>query len=78
MELKDIVLKLVGEVRPVGETNSDSVSFESLKELCRLTSELVDVIDSVGYDFKDSYEYSVKRSSEYAQNFLTETIGITE
>ncbi len=30
----DVVKKLIGEVRPVGETNTDNARFENLKALC--------------------------------------------
>lgn len=72
----EIVNKLIGPVRPVGETNTDNERFENLKNLCKLVDELVTEIDAVGCDFRDSYEFSVKRASEYASSFLTETIGI--
>lgn len=73
---KEIVETLIGKIRPVGETNTDTQRFENLKEMCELVNELVSEIDSVSYDFKDSYEHSVKKSSEYAKNFLTEKLGI--
>lgn len=73
---KEIVKKLIGEIRPVGETNTDEQRFENLKEICELVNELVSEIDSVSYDFKDSYEHSVKKASEYAKNFLTKELGI--
>lgn len=76
MELKEIVMKLTGSIRPLGETNTDNERFENLKALCELTNELVSEIDKVSYDFKDSYEFSVKRASDYAYNFLKNTIGI--
>lgn len=78
MELKDIVLRLVGPVDPVGETNTDNERIENLKALCELAEHLVCVIDEVAYRNKDSYEYSVKRSGEYAFNFINKNLGINE
>lgn len=72
----EIVKKLIGPIRPVGETNTDNERFENLKNLCQLVDDLVTEIDSVGCDFKDSHEFSVKRASEYASKFLTDTIRI--
>ena len=72
MELTEIVMKSVGKIRPVGETNQDNINFENLKTLCDLVRNLVSEIDSVAYDFKDSYEFSVKRASDYANDFLIE------
>lgn len=76
MEIKDIVLKLVGDVNPIGETNTDNKRFENLKVLCELVNELVGIIDNVHYSNKDFQEFSIKRASEYANNFLTNNLGI--
>lgn len=76
MEIKEIVLKLVGNVHPIGETRTDNANFENLKMLCELVDKLVGVIDSVNYANKDSHEFSRKRASEYARDFLTDTLGI--
>lgn len=71
-----IVEKLVGEINPVGETNEDEVRFENLKIMCDLANSLISRIDDVAYKNKDRYEFSIKRSAEYAEKFLTEKIGI--
>lgn len=76
MEIKDIVLKLVGDVNPIGETNTDNKRFENLKVLCELVNELVGIIDNVHYSNKDFQEFSIKRASDYARDFLTDTLGI--
>lgn len=76
MELKDIVLKLIGEVKPVGESNEDEKRFENLKNLCSLTDDLLTVIDKIVM-CKDDYRSSVKEAGEYADKFLTK-IGIEE
>lgn len=44
--------------------------------MCELANLLIADIDAVAYDFRDSYEASVKRSAEYARNYLTREIGI--
>lgn len=72
----EIVKKLIGEVRPVGETNTDNQRFENLKNLCDLTNQLVSMIDDVSHLNKDRQEYSMKRAGEYAHGFLTNTLGI--
>jgi uncharacterized protein YaaR (DUF327 family) len=78
MEIHEIVEKLIGPINPVGETNADDKRFENLKKLCAVVNELVTDIDNVAYHYKDSQEYSVKRAADYAKNFLTNTLGITE
>lgn len=76
MELKDVVLKLIGDVQPVGSTHIDEDRFENLKVLCRLVNELVCEIDSVSADNKDRHEFSVREMVSYVDNFLTNTLGI--
>ena len=78
MELREIVLRLTGPVTPVGETNTDNTRFDNLKTLCSLTNELISVIDSVAYDNRNAYEFSVKRAAEYASKTITTTFGIKE
>lgn len=72
----EIVENLVGEINPVGETKEDEVRFENLKVMCDLANNLISRIDDVAYKNKNRYEFSIKRSAEYAGKFLTEQIGI--
>ncbi len=72
----EIVRKLIGPIIPVGETNQDDQRFENLKETCELVNELIIGIDYIARTYKDSYEFSVSRSQEYATNFLTNKLGI--
>ncbi len=72
----DIVQRLIGKIRPIGETNEDEKRFENLKAMCELTEILISEIDEVGYDFKNRVEYSMKEASEYASNFLITNLGI--
>jgi len=74
----DIVNKLVGKINPVGETNTDNERFENLKEMCKLVDNFIVEIDNVGYENRESNEFSVKRAGEFATNFLKVTIGIKD
>ena len=74
----DVVKKLIGKINPIGEKNTDNERFENLKEMCELVNNLIIDIDDVAYQNKDAREFSVKRASEYASNFLTKTVGIAE
>ncbi len=78
MEIQEIVMKLIGNINPNGETNTDNDRFENLKCLCDLVDILVGKIDYVSYKNKDSREFSVKRASDYADKFLTDNLGIKE
>ena len=74
----DVVKKLIGKINPIGETNTDIERFENLKAMCELVNNLIIDIDDMAYQNKDAREFSVKRASEYASNFLTKTVGIAE
>ena len=78
MEIKDVVLKLIGSVDPVGESNADDRRFENLKVLCELTEHLVCVIDDVSYRNKDRAEYSMSRAGKYAFDFIDKKLNIKE
>lgn len=73
---KEIVKKLIGNIRPSGEYAIDEERFENLKEMCMLVSELIEDIDSVNLDFYQSEAHSESKASEYALKFLTKELGI--
>lgn len=66
MELKDVVMKLIGNIEPVGSTDIDIKRFENLVQLCALTKELIFEIEKVAIDNKDRPEFSMKKAGEYA------------
>lgn len=76
MDIHEIVLKLVGEIRPVGDTYEDEDRFDNLKVMTELVSRLVSDIDEVASN-KDSTQFSVSRAGKYADKCLTD-LGITE
>lgn len=71
----DIVFKMVGNISPIGETNTDNERFENLKEMCDLVENLLSTLQMMRSE-KNRYEYSIKRSGEYVDKFLT-SIGLT-
>ena len=78
MIITDVVKKLVGNIQPYGASHIDEERFENLKTMCKLVNELVAEIDSVAYENKDRYEFSMKQMADYASNFLSNTLGINE
>ena len=76
MDIHEIVKKLVGEIRPVGETNEDNRRFENLKAMCELTEKLLADIDRVAWG-KNRAEYSISRAGKYASDFF-DAQGIIE
>lgn len=65
----DVVKKMIGNINPVGETNTDNERFENLKAMCLLIDNLILDVIAVIHN-KSSYEYSVKRAGEYADGYI--------
>ncbi len=69
--IQEVTNKLIGPVRPVGETHEDNIRFENLKALCEVIDRLMgDVSDVRAYSH--SSEFSKVRAAEYAANFIRE------
>lgn len=64
-----IVKKLIGEIRPIGETEYDTDARINLKEQIELVTNMLEDIIQVAY-MKDSKEYSVSECGKLAHNFL--------
>lgn len=77
MELYDVVTKLVGPTRPVGETREDDLRFENLKTLTVLVDRLLTDIGDIEADNAKRVEFSMKRSGEFCTKFL-DRLGIRE
>lgn len=71
----DVVKKLIGDIRPIGDASRDVQILENLKAMCELMDEIHTAIDAVGYDFKDDKQNSVVACCEYANKFL-DKLGI--
>ena len=74
----DVVRKLIGSIEPVGETNTDAKRGDNLKEMCELVGNLVQDIKDVVYTNKHAHEHSIKVMVDYANSFLTDTLGMKE
>ena len=61
--------KLIGDTRPVGETNEDNKRYENLKVMCCVVEQLLCDIDDIACDYKDRQEYSIKRAGELADKW---------
>jgi hypothetical protein len=73
----DVVVKLVGPIDPVGETNADGRRFENLVAMCELADALLTDIDSVATYNKDRVEHSMRKAGRYAAEFQ-DRMGICE
>ena len=70
-QIADLVMGIVGEVEPVGETREDDKRFASLLQLQNVVDILLDEIYfCCGYH--DNVEYSMKRSAETAIGWMEE------
>ncbi len=70
MELYDVVKKLLGDIEPVAETNEDNRRFKNLKATTELVDRLFTDIDAVATSYKGRHEFSVKRASGFAREFM--------
>lgn len=68
MNYYEITKKLIGEIRPVGETNTDNDRFENLKAMVDLVGKLVEDIEDVATCANRS-EFSVQRAGNLARKF---------
>lgn len=66
----DIVKKLIGQIKPIGETTEDNKRFENLSQFCELLMQMLYDIDDIAFEGKDRHEHSVKRASEFCSNFI--------
>lgn len=70
-QLADMVMGLIGEVEPVGETNTDDNRFDNLLRLQNTVDILLDEIYFV-CSYSNNYEYSMKRAGEQAVRWMEE------
>lgn len=75
-QVLEVIRKLVGNIKPVGDASIDPERFKNLESLCYIVGFLVSDIEEVVYDNKDRYESSVRKNADYANEFLTEGLGI--
>ena len=72
----DVVIKLIGRIMPIGETQEDDRRFENLKAMTELVDLLVSDIDRAAM-INNRGEFSIKRSQEFANKFLND-LGIAD
>ena len=65
----EIVKKLIGPIKPIGNTEIDNERFEYLRETIELVDVLVSEIEYVAGD-NTANERSIKRAGDFATDFL--------
>lgn len=78
MELIDIVDKLIGNIKPIGDTAIDEKRFENLKAYCELINEMVRKVDDVACENENNTLASVKKANDYIGDFFTNKLRIAE
>lgn len=73
INLKAIIMKLIGAIEPVGETHTDNKRFENLEKLTALTLSLLCDICDVG-DNADSGFHSKAMAGKHALKFLNSLV----
>jgi hypothetical protein len=68
MTNRDVVLKLIGKIKPAGEANEDEKRLANLEELMSLVEGLLFDIDEVA-EFAKRQEYSLKLAGDKALGF---------
>ena len=76
MDHYEIVMKLIGPVRPVGETHTDNKRADNLAVLLGLIDKLLDDVHDIE-SYKRDYRASVKHAGETCAEFL-DALGIKE
>lgn len=71
----EIVKKLIGQIQPVGETNTDNERYENLIKMCGLIEDLAADVNKVASEVSRQ-EYSIRRAGEYANKFLYQELGM--
>ena len=71
IDVYEVVLKLIGRIQPVGETQTDNNRFENLKAMTELVDKLLTDIYGIAHSYKNNHQYSMKKAAAYASEFYT-------
>ena len=74
IDVYEVVTKLIGPIKPVGETHVDDRRYENLKAMADLVDSLLGDLCRVTPEAKMD-EYSRQRAGKYAKEFLI-NVGI--
>lgn len=69
MEIEDIVRKIIGPIKPVGESHIDEKRYENLKLHIALVDELVRDIEDVT-EYAERIEHSMRKAGKEACKYL--------
>lgn len=69
MRIDEIVMKLIGDIEPVGDSGIDEKRLENLTDLCALTDNLLERIASLRRH-SSRHEASIKKIGNQAMKFF--------
>ena len=69
-QLTDTIMRLIGEIEPVGDTNIDTIRLMNMHRLQELIEALIFEVQHVCCIYSDNKEYSMKSIGEDALNWL--------
>jgi len=77
IDVYEVVKRLVGEITPIGETQTDEIRFENLKVLTVLFKKLHCDLDDLAFYNKNRKEFSMNQAGKLADKCLDE-VGIVK
>ena len=77
MTLINVIEKLIGPIKPIGESDTDRIRLQNLKELTDLLNYFILEIDEIATSNKDRQESSMQLIGEHCAKFLDD-LGIEE
>jgi hypothetical protein len=72
IDLYELVYKVNGPIRPVGDSNTDAIRLANLKSLTELVDNLLTDINALAKDNEHSQQASVKKIARCASGFITD------
>lgn len=71
-EVADLVMKVIGEIEPIGETNTDDARLVHLQTLLNTLDILIDEVMIDVLPCESRHEYSMQRAGEEALKWVRE------
>jgi len=71
----EVVKKLIGPIKPIGESNTDQDRLENLKKMTELIELLLDDVIKIETAYLYSPRHSEQVCGDFASKFLDETLN---
>lgn len=76
--INELVEKLIGKIKPIGDTNIDEVRYSNLKKHIMLTEDMVLELSKVAGAFHNDYLASRKKASNKSVQALKDLKGMID